>query len=575
MCGCTTPPHATIAGRPQRISGRVELKTVVMSFCMILIAAACGGEKYPLKVGGTGFSSDEMSLILDPFRGDSAAVSSALDGFIGRQLLILDAGARGLDTLPEIRLVTYERAREKLMYAYLMYKLGSVVVPDDSLHSFYDAMGTVVGYTVMNVADSALAESLYALTLAGADLGDLVRRFSTIEIDVQSSGWRRPRDMQRISPDDRRMLDGLEQGGVSRPMLFQPGWRFAKLDSLMQVEPPPFEEVRDEIYDFIWAHMSEEYRHVFEDSLRTASGLAVSDGAPEIIVAHAINPRGEFTPYTEDEGGRTAYSWCGGSRTIYSLAFNIMSLPPVMPRNATDTVWVREYCMTLGLYDVMAWKAREMGLDLDPRLALQIRTAVEDEILDAYFERIIGPRIEPSEEDIDAAWEQNRDMLLVPERRTCDMIAATDSTQLRELESMLARGADPLESPELFTGVVSLLQQGEAVRTRPLSAGDMPEELARVMFDLEPGEAAACSLRGGNMVYFRVAEIVPERVATLEEAHDQLAGLLRSQVMDSTIAALVDSLGSVYPCVVDSEFVDRFRTALPDQQPEDSVHIGG
>jgi hypothetical protein len=551
------------------------LKTVLMCSFILLAGAACGGDRFPLKVGDRGFTSDEMSLVLDPYRGDSAALYSALDGFVGRQLLMIDAGARGIDTLPEVRLATYERAREKLMYAYLMYKLGSVVVPEDSLHSFYDAMGTVVGYTVMNVADSALAESLYALTVDGADLGDLVRRFSTIEVDVQSSGWRRPRDLQRISPDDRRMLEGLEQGGVSRPMLFQPGWRFARLDSLRQVEPPPFDEVRDDIYDFIWAHMSEEYRHVFEDSLRTASGLAVSPGAPRIIASHAINPLGEFTPYSSDEGARTAYTWNGGSRTIYSLAFNIMSLPPVMPRDATDSVWVGEYCMTLGLYDVMAWKAREMGLDREPRLALQIRTAVEGEILDAYFERVIGPRIDPTEDEIAEAWEQNRDMLLIAERRACDMIAATDSSQLRELQSMLSRGEDPLESPELFTGVASLLLQGEAVRTRPLSAGEMPEELARVMFGLEPGEAAACSLRGGSMVYFRVAEVIPERVATLEEARDQLAGLLRSQVTDSTVAALVDSLGSEYPCVVDSEFVDRFRTALPEQQPEGSVHIGG
>jgi hypothetical protein len=232
-----------------------------------------------------------------------------------------------------------------------------------------------------------------------------------------------------------------------------------------------------------------------------------------------------------------------------------------MPRNATDPDWVSGYCSILGLYDIMASRALEMRMDTLPDLADQMRRACDEVVLDAWYAEVLEPRLTVTDEEIEAVWEQNRASLTIPERRSFLGVVAVGQAQVERLGSLVSEGRDPLASASELTLLSSLLAPGESLLTRPLSAADLPGDVAADLFALQPGGVALCTLQGGAVAYLRLSEVLPAREATLEESRDQLASMLRQGKETAVLGGLVDSLRSAYPCEVDWEFVSRFRTA--------------
>ncbi len=552
------------------------MRRITVTLAAAACAMSCGGEPSAARVGSRAFSRSDMLPLLEGFQGDSTAMEAFMSAFLDRQLVLADAHARGLDTLPEVESMMYERRRERLQYAYLSTKLSSIVIPEDSVRSFYERMGTQAVYTVVNTEDSALAESLRTLVLRGADMGELASAHSTFASRTgRRDGREGPTDLLMLQRDDSLLLAGLAVGEVSEVECFRSGWRFARLDSLVEVPKGSYEVERQGIYDFIWAHVSEQYKRGLEDSLRSAYGLTACPGVPELIAAHSLDALGTFTAYSDSEAFLPAYTWRGGERTVLSLATNIREIPPFMPRDARDPEWVRGYMDIIGLYDIMACRAMEMGLDRQPALAAVLRSAAEEPVLQAWFASVLRPRAVPDEEEVVAAWQANRAMLLVPERRRFEAVAAVGAEQSAALASMLSAGADPAGNAGLLSPVTALLEPGDSVLTRLLAWADLPEEASEKAFSLEPGEAAACTLQSGAILWLRLVEVVPEREASLEETRRQLTEMLERSATDSLLGVLVESLRVEYPCEVDSEFFYRFVRSPSGSIPAGSAQAGG
>lgn len=526
----------------------------------VLFLFACGREERPAAVtaGGRILSYEDAAAILENTERDSVSVTAFAESALDRLLILEDACARGLDSDPEIASAIHDEARNRLQYIYLQYKLGSVEVPGDSVLSFYGRMGEQLVYTAIQADDSLTADSLRAMVAAGADARALAASSTTLMQDRPTRGRCGPTDRTRLVGTDRDLLAGLAPGDLSRIVSTASGFRFLRLDSVLSVEPPPFEEAEGQIRDFIWAHLSEEYRGILEDSLVEAWGLSVDSSAAGLVASHALDPVGHFSPYSEAEAQRTAISWRGGERSVISLACNIRNLPGNLPRSAGDTAWVTDYCSLLGLYEIMAARAVELGLDEHPVVGPDIRDAQEQVLLDAWFETVAGPRIQITEQDLLDAWNENTDMLLIPEKRVFRLVYATPGEQASTLSSLLAAGGDPLADPGAFTVPASLMEDRGSALTRPLEASELPAEVGPGAFALTPGQVLTCSVGTGGLVFVRLEEVIPERTATLDESRETLMQLLASTRREEVLAGLVDSLRSAYAWNIDWDYFARF-----------------
>ncbi len=398
--------------------------------CSMLIALSAGSacrrtdDSAAITVEGRSLSIDDVVHDLERLRGDSAAVTAYAEAGLDRLLILEDACRRGLDSDPEVESAMYDEARSRLQYVYLQYKLGLVPVPEDTILSFYAGMGEMLVYTAIQSDDSLTADSLRALVAGGADARALAAENTVIQQDRATGGRCGPTDRMRLVGDDRILLSGLSQGDLS-PVIHSPaGWRFLLLDSVSRVEVPPLDSVRTRIHDFIWAHLSEDYRRTLEDSLVEAYHLSMNPLAPGIVSSHALDPIGTFSPYSDSEAGMAAYTWDGGERTILSLSCYIRNMPEQLPRQAGDSAWVADFCGLMGLYDIMAARSVELGFGDNPEISRDIRIDRENVLLDAWYDAVVRPRLAVSEQDLMDTWNANRDMLIHPERRVFRLVYA-------------------------------------------------------------------------------------------------------------------------------------------------------
>ncbi len=534
-----------------------------------LLAAAAGCSEAPREAaaadeavsGDISISRDLMQRSLQRCEGDSARIYAAVDNMISRQLILLEAESMGLDTTTAMQRYRHDREREQLQSAWMSEMLGRVELPPDTVQSFYDRMGTMVVYRAMNVADSALCDSLRELVVSGADMGELVTEHTSIQFDAPTGGLVGPTDMQMTYFLDRELLEGLGQGEVSPMDTFPSGWRFLRVESLYVYDLPPLPELEQQIGARILGRLQEERKRELEDSLRVGSGLAVTPGVPELVAEHATDDTGEYEPYTEEELSMDAYAWEGGSRSLYSLVENIRSLPPMMPRSPTDPGWVESYCMILGLYDVMAMEAREMGMDTLPSVMSVAHRSVENELLDTYYDSVIAPQIEVTEEAMLEVFEENRDMLLVPEERVFSAIGALTPEQVEVLDEALESGADPFTMTDTLSPIPELASQDDPILTRPLTADDVPSPWDSLLFASEVGDLVPCSLSRGRVILFRTEEVSEEHQASFEEAEDELSDLVYAREEEEVISALVERLRAEYHYEVDWDYVDSFLAA--------------
>jgi hypothetical protein len=537
----------------------VALLIITTAIALTSCGSDPAGEPPAAVIAGDTISREEMTLMLERYQGDSVSVQTVLNNVINSRLVMADAMSRGLADTPEMERFRYEREREQLQNAWMTWYLDIMVTIDpDTVREFYSQLGTQVIYTIMNVRDSSLCDSLRGLTLAGQDLGSLVVRFSTIPWDRQMVGLVGPVDLMRVSDGDRQLLTGLVQGDVSPIDSFPSGWRFLKVDSMYQDSVQSFEELEPAIASYIRSHEMETYKRFMEDSLREANHLTIGQGIPELVVLHALDNAGNHEPYTPEEESMPAYTFDGGSRSLISLVENIRNLPSAMPRSPMDTEWVEGYCSILGLYDIMALEGRRMGMDTLPEVVSIVERSCSSHLLDNYYALVIAPRLTPAEEELHELYELNEDMFIIPESRTFQAVSAFGAGEMELLESLISSGADPFSRFDDFSMMEGLMAPGDSILTIPLTLDAIPSPWDTLLFTALEGETVLCTLSTDRVGVFRVAEISPERLASFDEAHEQLVQLVTGEKEEEVLQVLVDSLRSAYHYEVDLDFIRGF-----------------
>lgn len=541
-------------------------------FVLFLLVAGCGGgspenssagdDRVVLEVQGENVTAGELADMLENCRGDSMMVERRVGNLVNRLLILQDARDRGLDTTRAFNLYAWEREREKIQTVWVEWILErNVTLPPDTVENFYARMGENVLYTVISVDDRALSDSLRRLVLQGEDMNLLAQEFSTNRIEAARQGVVGPLDRMQVAPVDARLMEGLQPGEVSPADSSRKGWTFLRIDSLFQYAPPPLDELRDVLQGRIKGRMQMDYRVVLFDSLRTFHGLRVEEGIPRLMASHFPQGSQEYEPFTREEEDMQAYSYEGGGRTVYQLAENIRNLPSAPETDPSDPEWIERYAGLIGLYDILAMEARKQGMDTLPATVNYLRPRLNDHLLDIYYAEVIQPRLEPGEEEMLEAYQAHRDSLVVPETRVFRVLSAVGDQQLQLLDSIMDRDIDPFGLAEEFTPVRSLLSPGEETLSRRIYSSEIPQPYRDIMFEAGMEETVTCSVSADRVLVLRPLEINPERPATFEEARDEIAAMLRAEKEEEVLAALVDSLASVYHIEVDRDFIEGFIRA--------------
>jgi hypothetical protein len=544
----------------------------LITLIVILFTVSCGGSDRDavISVGDRDLYPSDINHVLEEVRGDSAEVDQLVSSIVGRELILQDAWDRGIYDDDETQRVLYEKEREILTSSYYGYILSSVQASEDTVRALYDQLGTRLWYTKMVCDDSLTADSLRTLALSGHDFAQLVAE-NTIDPFYQQTGGRNTDvDLMLTPPDDMEQLAMLALEGISSPSQIPSGWMIIRLDSTASVPPEPWEEFAPILENYIGAHLREEYKIFLEDSLRVAHNLTVVPGTGELISSYATDMLGNHAGYSEEDASKIAYTFDGGDRSVIWLANNIRGMPGFLPRDAMDAKWVEDYCLTLGLYDIMRVNAIEAGLDTVPETAIQINRNRSRYILDIYHADVIAPRIEVTDELMLRLFEENLDRFMLPEGRVFSTVSAVGEDQVDLLEGIISRDGDPFERIDDLTPSQSILAPGESLLTRPISLEDVPERFQDLLFGADYDEVVVCTISETSRIAFRLEEELPERPNTFEAVENQLRNMAKLELEEVIVLGLVDSLKALYAPVIDWDYFRMFYepVASDEESPD-------
>ena len=330
----------------------------------------------------------------------AAAHRAHLQSLVDRELVLGEAGRRGLDRLPELErtlsAMVDERAAGELSRELIDARIS---VTEEELRAFYEeqSLGWQIWPAHILSTTEAEARQIIRLLSEGADFSELARERS-LAGDADKGG-----DLQAFFgssdavPSLREGAFHLEEGQVSEPIRTFEGYEVVKV---LRKRRLPFQQLRQDIFQRLAARKGWERRTAVIDSLEKERGLrfhrhlvrAVLDG----LHGRGIDPARERTPLVEYEGGAiTVLDAVQGLRDLERSA---------VPPDSAAVVWALEVRIlpdTLLVLearargrperpDLVEWRERErlrLMADRVRRDVVQARAEVTAEEVRDHYER--------------------------------------------------------------------------------------------------------------------------------------------------------------------------------------------
>lgn len=188
---------------------------------------------------------------------------------------------------------------------------------------------------------------------------------------------------------------------------------------------------------------------------------------------------------------------------------------------------------------LLANRAREEGLDRDPRTQARIQNAIDNQLANAYLVDYMS-EMEVSEADVEAAYEKEMDALGEETQYRAMHILVDDEQTARDLIAELDDGADFGELAKEHSKDTGSGEEGGDLGW--FSLDQMVEPFAEAVGSLEPGDRAEEPVEsrfGWHIVQLEDTRPMPK--PTLEQMRPELEDSARRDAINDMIAELRDS----------------------------------
>jgi|GEM_PF-3077460 len=251
-----------------------------------------------------------------------------------------------------------------------------------------------------------------------------------------------------------------------------------------------------------------------------------------------------FNDLTSLPGDSVVISSAAGEWTRSSLESEVGFFQSRFPAVEANEYWKDMLVENL----VMQSFYQNLLLERFPQVADSIRAESENTRRRVAAEGIVKRRMEQNvivtQADLEEEYSLLSEPLFTAEKRVFATVS-TDSAGLADLRGAISAGA----GIEAFPGLVGLaLPDAADGITRPLMRSDLPGSISAVLFGIPVADTASWSgpyeVETGVFAGFRLVEVIPPRLATIEEISPMLEESARrrleAQALDLFIAELME-----------------------------------
>lgn len=524
-------------------------RILALGFLLLAAHAMSPGAQIAAHYSQGMITEEDIDLYLSLFNGstlrpveydEATGRTEAIRDIALESILSASARKEGLDQQPEIARQLALTRRSQLKKAFVEERVD---VTDDEIRQYYEShpeqfrqgARVTLRHIFKEVPRTAgpeekrqlrdEAERILQALEAGEDFGEMAERHSEVGSGKKSGGLVGPVEVEKLNEAIQGALTNLEPGQLSGVVETEHGYEILKIEQREPARHTPLESAQSSITQALRA---EKYR-----------ALAQS------LFASQVESPVHYDLLEDIEGNKDKTFYSVGGRKVslgefldipwaYSLE-EILQRPDRAERENT----VREV-ITDGLIEAECVRA---GLDQRRDVARRIEL-YQNRLLAEFYLRALKMEVEPSEEGIEAYYQEHRDELKGPKRIKARLIRLPADVrsgmspperhyamqrcfnQAQKIVEELRAGEDFAEYAKRHSADPSALQGGSLGWVRQ---GPMGYHFDMAAFEMKAGEISdPVEYELGYMI-IQVEDIEPPPPLSLEEAKRIIAARLQAE----------------------------------------------
>jgi len=528
--------------------------SVILPVLLSLALGGCGkktGEAIVAQVGDRNITVEDLwsfqAGLPEHFRSDTsgaAAQREYLDALIGRQILLLEAEARGLGSDPEL---TEQLRREEVKRVLREFRereiRDKVVVTEEEMRRRFAEGDLDREVRIRNilVRTREEADAIMAELARGASFEDLARERS---IDSQTKhlggdgGFCGKGEI--ITPGGEDIAYSLKIGEVSQPFEEYRGFQIVKVTD---ERPVRFERVAGSIGSALAREKFYLRREELIEELGEELKLSLVPEGVDLLLERSPSDR-SLPALSEEEKQHPLYTYEGGSIT---LGDHLRALRAILQRPVlNDRNQVLAFAKESLVPNVLFWEAaRRTGFPEEPAVREWVRRKREDLMIETLRKRDVMDRVRVTDAETRRLYETYPDYFSMPE--IVEIVEVLSPTQ-EEAEEILERAREG-EKLEELSAQYTIREKGGSKKTKfPLRQLDLPfyGTLVDSALSAPMGQIRGPVPSKGGYSVFKVINRIGQHIEPYEKVKRRAAAVLRVQKRQALFAQMMARLHEEY-----------------------------
>jgi len=378
-----------------------------------------------------------------------AAKERILNTLIDEKLQLNEARARGYAEREEI--IDLVETKKRIRIINQLYRVeiaDKAKVDPKEVRKVYDMSSEELNLKHILVATEVEAESVYTLLEGGADFDSMVHLKSTdpsTKAKDGSLGWSA---LGRVQLPDEVFYAAfaMEPGKITKPVEGDRGWHILKVLERREIKQRPFEEMKKRIEGRLAQNKMRKRAEAYIENIKKSANIKYNEdvvkSVAEKVPQERLSPwaRAPLPKVSDEDKEKVLVTTSSEEWTVGQIIERGEKSPP---RSSVDTPealkkWVEMLIVEQRLVD----EALRKRLDR----VKEVREEIEDErdtrMISLLHREVIESKSEPTEEEIKAEYEANKEKYAIPEKNHVSAIVTATENQAANIRARLKKGED-------------------------------------------------------------------------------------------------------------------------------------
>ena len=505
-------------------------------------------------------------------RGDMEQVRSNLQILIDRELMMLEARNRGLDTT---RAVT-ERLKEaqQALVVRALYERETSEPPtfrEEEMRAYFERekLGEELRISRIVTATQQEARAICEQLKQGADFAQWAREKS---LDKKSApqggdvGWW---SIEALPGPIRSHVMSLKIGEISEPLRWKSQFI---IHTVTDRRSGAFEDWEKEVKRALKAEWEQKRWNEYVEEVKTRYRMALEDAALSALLAWA-NTAGPADPIPPELSDRPLVTFKGGAVSVgdYLKGTHIRALTA----SWADSIKTRDSIEQMAIQtELLMREIRRKKIDLDPSILAKLENAKEKRMAEELRRIEVLEKVEATEEEARQFYDEHPSLYFLPAKVTGIEVLLETKEEAERILKLAREGADLRALAEEFSvRAKDHLGRKGPFRFYPYQKELYGGDLVEKAFEVEVGALTGPvnSTKGGYSV-FKVLRKEAARYEPFEEAKPRAMSAVRHQKGEVLFREFMLALKEKYAdqITVDEQNLARAAQELAEPEPAPS-----